>query len=224
MPVEEVGMKKIFLIFSVVLLVAGIAATQAKADGTDYSITGSYAPGTINDGLCAPNQTFSIDFTLPTQVGPMLNSYIAGDDFYVYPVSATLSMGNDPVQTGQVLLGFYETTSRWQNGGFFVNYCPDDASCATGTNYQWAFSGPQMYSGPESDPTMTPLGYTFTNESFIIFQDIYTEYDSTICGNVNVAPVPTPEPSVLVLLLAGLGVVALMLRKQSLGAGRLVVS
>ena len=58
-------------------------------------------------------------------------------------------------------------TSSSQPGGFFVDFCADGQSCATGQEYTWVVPGPLLYSGLESSPTLLPTSFDFTGGQFL---------------------------------------------------------
>lgn len=95
-----------------------------------------------------------------------------------------------------------------------MDWCSTDITCATGLEYQWKFGGPQQYDGNELDPTMTPSDFTYTNQSFIIYNNSLEEHDSHISGIVTQQTTSVPEPGNLVLLLGGLAAVGLMVKMR----------
>ena len=131
-----------------------------------------------------------------------------GDDFFVdAPIPFTYSSSNGGTASGLVFLNFYTPTSSSQAGGFFVDFCADGPSCATGQEYTWVVPGPQLYSGLESSPTLFPTSFDFTGGQFLdqcTFCD-NADASGTFDGSVNAsAVVPTPEPASALLLLLGI--------------------
>jgi hypothetical protein len=214
-------MKKICtlaILFAAATAFAGIA----KADSTaSYSITGTYADGTISTPLTQNGNTFTMDFSLPTQPASLIIDSVSGDDFYVYPLTVQYSNNNVSSILSNVMVGFYTTTASSQSGGFFVDYCPTDVNCVTGLEYQWTFAGPQQYTGSETNPTMNPSPYQFSGQPFIIFNNFFTEYDSTISGSVTGSTVATPETSSLGMLMLGFAAAALLAKFKKFGAVQL---
>jgi PEP-CTERM motif len=197
-------MKRTALLLVLVVAMGGFA-TRALADGATvtYTIDGTYNPGSPSEPMCEPGQNFSITMTLPIQSSTLSYDYVPGDDFYAYPVPTSVTFGGTTTQ-GSALAAFYVIGSISQPGGLFVDLCATDPSCATGLEYQWTFAGPQQYTGPESNPTLTPSNYTFSNQPFTVFDNTYTELDGSICGTVTAQVVSTPEPSSLLMLMGGL--------------------
>jgi hypothetical protein len=212
----EARMKKLALFLSVLMVLGtGFAATAfADSAQTTYTATGTYADGTISTPLSGAGESFTIQFTLPIAVAPLVSDPWPGDDIYLTPMDVNFSMNGVNTLMTNTMLAFYRSTSGSQNGGFFVDWCATDVTCVTGLQYQWTFGGPQQYNGNELDPTLTPSSFNFTNQSFIIFSDTWTEYDSSISGSVVQRATSVPEPGVLFLLLAGFAGIALLMKMR----------
>ena len=205
-------MKKIALLLSVIMVLGTGFAKKAFADSTQvtYTLTGSYAKGTMVTPLTVPNDSFTFQFTLPIAAGPLVASPWPGDDTYLYPLEVNYTFnGVDTLMTNS-LIALYRSTAGSQSGGLFVDWCATDVTCNTGLEYQWTFGGPQQYDGNELNPTLTPSNFTFTDQSFIIWNNTYEEHGSSISGVVTQQITNVPEPSNLVLLIAGLAAVTLM--------------
>jgi hypothetical protein len=213
-------MKKTFML-AVLFAAAATCTGIAKADGTaSYSIAGTYADGTISTPLTQNGNTFTMDFSLPTQPASLVIGSVPGDDFYLYPLTAQYSNNGVAATLMNVLVGFYVTGGS-QSGGFFVDYCATDVNCLTGLEYQWTFSGPQQYTGSETNPSLTPSSFLFSNQPFVIFNNFNTESDSTISGSVNGSTTATPESSSLVMLAIGFAALALLAKFKKIGAVQL---
>jgi len=139
-----------------------------------------------------------------------------GDDFYLYPLNVTYTTGGVQTILNDSLVAFYSVGAVSQSGGFFVDWCATDVSCMSGLEYQWTFAGPQQYSGPESNPTMTPSGFSYSNQPFTVYVNTLGGTDPTISGGVGVNLVRTPEPSSIAMLLVGAVFALFLLRKTQL--------
>jgi hypothetical protein len=107
-----------------------------------------------------------------------------------------------------VYLGFYSPSSIYQTGGFFVDFCADGPSCATGLEYQWEVQGRLLYSGLESSPTLFPTSFDFTGGQFTLYHCTFCDdidASGTFDDGVNASSVvATPEPTSALLLLLGI--------------------
>ena len=209
-------MKKSSLLLSFLLVLSAGWSTAAMADSSaSYTVIGTYDYGALNTSLSAPGQDFIISFTLPTNPASMIQSYLSGDDFYVYPMPVTYSFDGSTTTLDSSLVAFYTSNAGTQSGGFFVAYCATDVTCQTGLEYQWTFAGPRQYTGDESNPALLPVGFSYDGQPFTVYDNFSTEYDSDFSGSVTCGVVSTPEPSALVLLLAGLAGVTLLIKFRS---------
>jgi len=202
--------------FLVILLLAlGGLATRAMADSTStkFIVTGTYAADTPSEPLSQAGQNFTMTFTIPHQPTSMDASYEMGDDFYLYPMNVTYTMGGVQTILSDSLVAFYTVGADSQSGGFFVAWCATDISCTSGLEYQWAFGGPQQYSGPENNPIMQPSGFTYSSQPFTVY-DNTLGVDPYISGSVKI--VNTPEPSSIAMLLVGAAFALFLLRKTQL--------
>jgi len=196
-------------------IVAGLS-TRAVADSTaNYSITGTYDAATLSTALSGPGDSFTMNFSLPTNPGALVVDYMIGDDFYVYPLNISYSFGGSTSTLVGALVGFYSPSGS-QPGGLFIDYCVSP-TCLGDPEYQWIFGGPQQYTGSEDNPTIVPTSFTPTYQSFAVYptadDDVYPSSFSSV--KVNGKPVSTPEPSSLLLLGAGLAGIALLAKLRS---------
>jgi hypothetical protein len=162
-----------------------------------------------------------MSFSLPSM--PVTTDFLLGDDFVVAALTPfTYSSSNGGTASGMVFLTFYTLTASSQSGGFFVDFCADGPSCATGQEYTWVVPGPLLYSGLESSPTLLPTSFNFTGGQFGDECTICNIPDAsgTFDGSVNAgAVVPTPEPASALLLLLGIfGVITIGFRQKRLSA------
>jgi hypothetical protein len=193
------------LVLSSLLLILSFGSQPASADSVvTYSVSGVYSPDTNASQLSGPSDTFTMSFSLPSQ--PVTFDPLLGDGFSVDgPIPFTYSASNGGTASGLIYLSFYTPSSTSQPGGFFVDFCADGPSCATGLEYQWEVPGPLLYSGLESSPTLIATSFDFTGGQF-------TLYDCTTCDNIDasgtftgsVNVVATPEPSSALFLLLGI--------------------
>jgi hypothetical protein len=202
--------------FLVILLIICGLATHAKADSTatTFTINGTYGPGTTSEPLSQAGQDFTISFTIPNQPASLDWSSMIGDDFYVYPMNVTYRMGGVETILTSSLVSFYSVAASSQSGGFFVAYCATDVTCFSGLEYQWTFSGPQQYTGPEDNPTILPSDFGFSNQNFTTYSDTYTAFNGSISGGVTT--VAAPEPSSIAMLLVGAVFAVFLMRKTQL--------
>ena len=118
----------------------------------------------------------SVSFELP--VNPTVTSFNTGVDFQVTPIDLMI---NGAASSDTLL--FFSTAF----GGAF------DAISSPST-FDAAFAGPQLYSGPESSPTMLAMsGVTLMND-----------IGGTPAGTLTTTTTSTPEPSAMMLLAVGL--------------------
>jgi hypothetical protein len=213
---EQRIMKNATRFLAILLLTVGGFTTRAKADSTPttFTITGTYGLGTPSEPLSKAGQDFTMTFNIPNQPATMEWSSMNGDDFYLYPMNVTYTTGGAQTILSNSLVSFYNVGAASQYGGFFVAWCATDVNCVTGLEYQWTFGGPQQYFGPEGNPTMLPSGYSFGNQPFTVYSDMWTGYDSTISGCVTT--VATPEPSSIAMLLVGAVFALFLMRKTQL--------
>jgi hypothetical protein len=216
-------MKKVCLVFALVTVTLSGSASIVMADSASYNVAGTYGSGTPSTPLSAPGQSFTMSFTIPTN--PPVTDFLAGDDFFVNPVSVAYSLGGSPSTTlMNVVVIFYSVGAMSQSGGFFVDFCASGPMCLSGNEYQWQFAGPKQYTGPESNPTMTPTGFNLIGQAscssvsscLLVFDNSHGGASvgaGATSGTVSVGTVSTPEPSALVMLLAGLAASALLLKK-----------
>lgn len=200
-------MLKTGYVYCGVLLAMIMGAQPVKADSeVTYTVSGTYSSGTTSSPLSGPSDTFTMSFTLPSQ--PVTTDFLLGDDFIVDALTPfTYSSSNGGTASGMVFLTFYTTTSSSQPGGFFLDFCADGPSCATGQEYSWVVPGPQLYSGLESSPTLLPTSFDFTGGQFLdecTFCD-NADASGTFDGSVKASTVvPTPEPASALLLVLGI--------------------
>ncbi|MGB2633356.1 MAG: PEP-CTERM sorting domain-containing protein [Candidatus Acidiferrum sp.] len=145
-----------------------LAATEVRADGTDSYV---YAV----DG-----NTFT--WSLPANPGMTSDNVDVGDYFTFSNVSLS--------ENGEAMSGTFDFYHTNWGGGFDL---------WTGANFPLIDAyGPQLYTGPESAPTLLPGTFSVTDYG----NDNCPVYGGTL------EVIPTPEPSTLYMLAIGL---ALML-------------
>lgn len=208
-------MKALKHLLPVVLLWATVAlAPAAFADSTaNFNVSGTYGADAPSLPLSTPGADFAFQFTLPTNLGPQ-GDYVLGDDFYVYTIPVNYSLNGAAWMAEPALVAFYSANAISQSGGFFIDICATDPSCATGLEYQWTFAGPVQYTGSEANPILVPQDFGFSLQSFNVWQDTYTEMSGSINGGVTTAVVTTPEPAASALLFAGVGLLAALALKR----------
>jgi hypothetical protein len=147
------------------------------------------------DSLISYQFTGGTSFELP--VNPVPTVFTLGFDFEVTPIN--LMINGAPSSD---FLVFFNGDPITGGGGGFGAFSCGDVSCQ-----DISVVGPQLYSGPESSPTMLGLG-----DTGVALMDPTSGTTSMISTPGTPSAISTPEPSVTVLLVIGLlaaGLVAL---------------
>jgi hypothetical protein len=161
--------------FRVVLFLSALLLLTAGIASADTLITYNFGGGT--------------SFELP--LNPVPTAFFLGFDFQVTPIN--LIINGAPSSD---FLVFFNGDPITGGGGGFGAFSCGDVSCQ-----DISVVGPQLYSGPESSPTMLGLGNTG-----VALMDPISGTTSMISTPGTPSTISTPEPSVTVLL--GIGLLA----------------
>lgn len=172
-------MKRVIQFAAMALILMAVSAPSAKADGTlTYTLTEK------------GSSTALATWTMPLNPSPTcsFSTCFEDDNFFAFTTDVSID-GGAPVSD---LLVFLNTS-----------LFPQDLNDNNGLIPE--FTGPQLYSGHESNPTMIiPASGFFT---------LVDDGMNGVAGTVyTLDVVPTPEPSTL--LLFGSGLFALAIRKR----------
>jgi hypothetical protein len=182
----------------------------------NYVVAGEYDETTSDlSGLLAPNVSFEFTFSLDDQPVPV--AYDTGY-FELAPVGLTYSLDGTPV--GGIVMNYIRFFPGDPDGlGMLgINF---SVGSDTGDFY---LTGPQLYSGNTSAPTMLSSAIAFLADggaiTFYGEDEIYLGQGQMINAYVDATLVPdgpgdVPEPATVSLLLAAALPLALRLRARS---------
>lgn len=178
-----------------ILILAGLLfalVPSASADTIQYSASGTFSGTTPTSTFTAPNGTWAFSFQADSN--PVVSDVISGGGFNLAFSHFSYSLNGSP-------LAITATDIRFDNasvtGGFSVCFSPfvNGVGCDGIGD-----SGPQMYTTPESQPTLFPGSFPSTAGQFVvqIGSNFYTQADNTLHA------VAVPEPGTLFLFITGL--------------------
>jgi hypothetical protein len=190
-------MKRFVGILAVTVLILGLGATAARADGgtTSYTVDSTFSSTTTPTPFSAPSDSFTFSFNLPSTCtcGPF-GSGFSENAMVNYTFGAT-SFTNVPATI------MYAPSSL---DGLF-----DIVITSGGQTYDWYLTGAQIYRVSGSAATLlngifpvTP--FDASDGSGSVFYDLSGDYGGLTGGTVTATSTSTvPEPSALLLLLCG---------------------
>jgi len=189
-----------------ILVVCGMPAGAATLT---YSASGTFSATTPTTAYSAPNQTWAFSFQMETN--PMLYGSQVGVFFNPVVSNFTYTLNGSPVPVTPDALAFDNGAF---DGGFGFSFALHPTFIALALNNQ-SGTGTQLYSGPESAPTMLTGTFTF-EPTFAVGETLYPQSRTTI----QVAPfIPgTPVPPSWILALIGLGCLAFYMAKRDFAA------
>jgi len=184
--------------FGVLLIAASLSASSIVISDTD-----TFPSTTGNSEFSAPDETYSFSFVVNTTPG--VYNVDPGNYFDVDFLDFTYSLNGSPVDITPVDIRFFNTSQLGMFEICFTTACsffnnPSDGFVFIGQ------AGQQMYTGPESAPTMLTgtfapnFAYLYidSNEYFEYFQNPRTPTHFIVA-----ATNPVPEPSTILTLGAG---------------------
>ena len=204
-------------LFVLAAFVLCFGSSNALADSTQYTVTGVFGATTPTTSFSSANSTFTISFVEPdvvpvSQVGPAA---------FTTNISVHYSTSDGVNQTFPAYdpSTFQGVAETFLNPSLTVGMNLDITYIDSSNNiFSWSFFGPQLFSGPTSNPTLTPgtfpvltgvPGSTFT--CFLVSDpnNLCTDVFPLASGSI----AATPEPVSLVLLSSGLLLLIAVARK-----------
>ncbi len=191
-------MKKFIGILAVAVLILGLGATAARADGgtTSYTVDSTFSSTTTPTLFSAPSDSFTFTFHLPSTCtcGPFSSGF--SENAMVNYTFGGTSFTNVPATI------MYAPSSL---DGLF-----DIMITSGGQTYDWYLTGAQIYSVSGSTATLSNGMFPITpfnasDGSGSVFYDLSGDYGGLTGGTVTATSTSTtvPEPSALLLLLCG---------------------
>jgi hypothetical protein len=190
-------MKEFIGILAVAILILGLGATVARADGgaTSYTVDNTFSSTTTATPFSAPSDSFTFTFSLPSTCtcGPF-GSGFSENALVNYTFGGT-SFTNVPATI------MYAPSSL---DGLF-----DIMITSGGQTYDWYLTGAQIYSVSGSTATLLNGMFPITpfhpsDGSGSVFYDLSGDYGGLTGGTVMASSTSAvPEPSPLLLLLCG---------------------
>jgi hypothetical protein len=206
------------LALAVFLLCFGMS--NARADSTQYIVTGIFGPSTPTTAFSAPNSTFTITFTEPaivpvTQVGPAAFS----TNISVHYSTSDGVKQSFPAYDPSTFQGVGETflnPSLTVGSNLAITYIDSSNNI-----YSWSFDGAQLFSGLTSNPILIPgtfpiatgvIGSNFTCFIVSVENNPCTDVYPLTSGSITA----TSEPGSLAFLSSGLLLLIALGRKSIL--------
>ena len=165
-----------------------------------YTVTGSFSSSVNSAPLSGPSGSYSMSFTLPQNPTPDFFDTTLGD----------FAIGNVPINYSFQCQGCSSPTT-FSGNAFDVDFAGPGLGgmfaielLTGGHDYFFQFTGPTIFSGPVSDPTLLPGGpFSLTGGLFELDDNDFVDVgDATVTAT---APgVATPEPSTFALLLTAM--------------------
>lgn len=189
-------------ILSRLLLVATLlfAAAQAPAVPLRVQASGSFDASAPVSFLSAPGQTWSVSFVVDSDPVPAPSPLTEIDFFTTLPFSQfEYRLGGVAIATPALWIAFYNAG----NGGGIDVFFSDVSDPLLPAVDALSFYTQQVYSGPETDPTVLPGVYPTSRpngDGFIVtLQSVAFDQGET---RVVISAVPLPGTLALVLLAA----------------------
>jgi hypothetical protein len=190
-------MKEFIGILAVAILILGLGATVARADGgaTSYTVDSTFSSTTTATPFSAPSDSFTFTFSLPSTCtcGPFGSGF--SENALVNFTFGGTSFTNVPATI------MYAPSSL---DGLF-----DIMITSGGQTYDWYLTGAQIYSVSGSTATLLNGMFPVTpfnpsDGSGSVFYDLSGDYGGLTGGTVMARSTSAvPEPSPLLLLLCG---------------------
>jgi hypothetical protein len=165
---------------------------SAYAGTITYSDSGTFSASTPSTTFSGPSETWAFSFQVNSS--PTVSGFGAGFDTSPVFSNFSYTLNGSPVAVTPTSLLFWNAAL---GGGFTFCFINTPSPC-TALSLEDSGTGPQMYSGPESAPTMLTGSFTL-NTYFAVGTTLYIQPNSTVQGTAAV-----PEPTTLLTLAAGL--------------------
>jgi hypothetical protein len=175
------------------LPILALCGIPAGAVTLTYSASGTFSGSTPTTTFSGPGKTWTLSFQVDSN--PVVSGFSAGGGFSPVFSNFSYTLNGSPVSVTPTSFTFSNAAF---GGGLGFCFIATPNPC-TALSLQ---TGPQMYTGPESAPTMLTGGFT-TGTFFAVGTSLFSQPNTTIQV---AAPIPsTPIPSSLILTLIGLG-------------------
>lgn len=159
--------------------------------GVTYTSSGVFGPTVPTSFFTAPDQPWAFSFSIdsnPVVSNVLATSFDPAFTGFTYLLNS-IDLGLNPAR-----IAFYDASLE---GMFLIRFSTDN---------EFSFTGPQMFLGPTSSPTML-IGAFLSTPSLL--SENYIEVGNVVVGDlVGTTVYATPEPSTIVL--AAGGVLALL--------------
>jgi hypothetical protein len=177
------------------LLFLGLAL-KLSASTLVISGGGTYSSTTPTSSYSAANEPFSFSFDINSN--PSVSGFTSGQDFIAPISNFGFDLNGSPVTVPSVSIAFFAGSQ----GGLF-QFCFGTGCDPTGLTITsgLSLSGPQLYSGSESSPTILTGDESETALIIFVAGDAYPLANQTV-QSTTAAP-GVPEPSTQALFVAG---------------------
>lgn len=176
--------------FKWLLPVVALCWIPARASTIFYSDSGTFSALTPSSAFSAPSETWAFAFQIDSN--PAVSDVSLGNVFVAAFSDFSYMLNGSPVAITPIRILFFNTVD---GGGLGI--CFSGTPCANGFGITNSSSGPQMYTGLESAPTMLSGEFNL-NTGVSVSSTIYSQANTTVQATV------VPEPSTLLPIAAGL--------------------
>jgi hypothetical protein len=156
------------VMWSVAALSLLFSASLSAATVT-ISASGTFSSSTANSTFSAPNQTWAFSFLV--QSIPSVSNVNTGNYFDVAFSHFSYSLNGSPAAITPVDIRIFSAS---QHGGFDICFSASCSSLNSPAN-GFEFKGGQMYTGPESAPTISTGAFTSTLSDAFVNSALYSQ-------------------------------------------------